>query len=1008
LRTGAALVAAIVLMAAPVRLGGAATTTQTFAVVADSYVSSGSPNTNYGAKPTLRALASSPVQRSYLRFNVQGLSGGVSQATLRLYTRSSSNVGYDVRAVADTSWGEKTLTYKNAPPVSATISGSSGTFTSGHWTSVDVTPLVTGNGAVSFAVTTTATSAISLASREYSSTSFAPQLVVDTAAVAPSNTSVPKISGSAAQGQTLTADPGAWTGTAPISYTYQWRRCDASGGGCVDIATATGSTYSVGSDDVGSTLVVVVNASNSAGSASAPSAPTAVVSATAVAPSNTSVPKISGSAAQGQTLAADPGAWTGTAPISYTYQWRRCDASGGGCVEIATATGSTYVVGSGDVGSTLVVVVNASNGAGSASAPSAPTPVVNAISDPVIAAAGDIACSSAPLTSGSSCHFGVTSDLIASDPSITDVLTLGDNQYDCGDYANYLSYFDPTWGRFMPKLHPVPGNHEYQTAPGGTTCLPSSTVAAQGYFDYFNGPGAATGPAGNRGQGYYSYDVGTWHLIALNSNCSQVSCAAGSPQETWLKNDLATHPAACTLAYWHHPRFSSGEHGDNLNVTDLMVDLDHAGADVVLNGHDHDYERFAPQNAQGALDPDHGIREFVVGTGGRNHYGFVSTQPNSEIRDATAFGILKLTLHPTGYDWQFVAEPGSGFTDSGTAPCHGASSDTSTPTAPTGLTATATAPTQVNLAWTASSDDVGVVGYEVFRNGTLIGTSNTTTYTDATSQAATKYTYTVEAYDLASNLSAPSASAIVTTPGDTTPPSAPTNLAASAASNTVQLTWSASTDNVGVTGYQVFRNGSQIATAPSTTYTDTSVQGATTYTYTVSATDAAGNVSAASNAVSLTTPSGILSFVPVADAYVEQDTPTTNHGTSTQIIADNSPIKNLLLKFAVSGINGRPVTSAKLRLYCVDPSPYGGDFRPVTDTSWNETTVNWNTAPSAAATSLGTIGAVVTGNWYELDVTPLITGDGTFSIKAISTSGDGANYSSREGANPPQLILTLG
>jgi chitodextrinase len=909
LRTSVALVAAIVVMAAPVRMGGAATTTQTFAPVADSYVSSGSPNTNYGTKTTLRALASSPAQSSYLRFNVQGLSGGVSRATLRLYTRSSSSVGFDVRAVADTSWGEKTLTYKNAPPFSAKLYGSSGTFTSGRWTSVDVTPLVTGNGAVGFAVTTTsAKTAISLASRE-DSKSFAPQLVVESAAVAPSNTSVPTISGSAAQGQTLVADPGVWSGTAPISYAYQWRRCDSTGNGCLDISSATGSSYGVGS---------------------------------------------------------------------------------------------------GDVGSTLVVVVTASNGAGSASAPSAATPVVTASADPVIAAAGDIACASAPLTSGSSCHFGVTSDLIASDPSIADVLTLGDNQYECGDYANYQNYFDPTWGRFKSKIRPVPGNHEYQTAPGDSTCLAGSTVAAQGYFDYFNGPGATTGPAGSRDQGYYSYDVGAWHLIALNSNCSRVSCAAGSPQETWLRNDLATHPAACTLAYWHHPRFSSGEHGDNLNVTDLMIDLDHAGADVVLNGHDHDYERFAPQNAQGASDPDHGIREFVVGSGGRSHYGFVSIQPNSEMRDATAFGVLKLTLHPTGYDWQFVAEPGSGFTDQGTAACHGASSDTSAPTAPTGVTATAPISTQVNLAWTASSDDIGVVGYEVFRNGTLIGTSNTTSYADTTSQAATKYTYTVKAYDLASNRSAPSASAIVSTPGDTTPPSAPANLAANASSNAVQLTWSASTDNVGVTGYQVFRNGIQIATAASTTYRDTTVQSANTYTYAVSATDAAGNVSAFSNAVTLTTPNATLAFVPLADTYVEQDTPTTNYGTSTQIIADNSPIKNLLLKFAVSGINGRTVTSAKLRLYCVDPASFGGDFRFVADTSWGETTVNWNTAPNAAATSLGTIGAVAAGSWYELDVTPLITGDGTFSIKATSTSADGAHYSSREGANPPQLVVTLG
>lgn len=290
-----------------------------------------------------------------------------------------------------------------------------------------------------------------------------------------------------------------------------------------------------------------------------------------------------------------------------------------------------------------------------------------------MAAAGDIACKSAPATTGTSCHYGLTATAVSSDPTITDILTLGDIQYECGDYANFLRFYDPTWGVFRSRTHPAIGNHEYLAAPGSDSCDPGATTAAKGYFDYWNGIDVPSGPAGDRTQGYYSYDLGSWHIVALNSNCSKVGgCDRGSPQETWLRSDLAAHPAACTLAYWHHPRFSSGRHGNTPTVAPLWEALYAAGADLVLNGHDHDYERFAPQAPGGAADSASGIREFVVGTGGKNHYAFGTTQPNSEARDSSTFGILKLTLHAESYDWQFVPESAGGFTDSGSGPCHAA------------------------------------------------------------------------------------------------------------------------------------------------------------------------------------------------------------------------------------------------------------------------------------------------------------------------------------------------
>jgi acid phosphatase type 7 len=232
------------------------------------------------------------------------------------------------------------------------------------------------------------------------------------------------------------------------------------------------------------------------------------------------------------------------------------------------------------------------------------------------------------------------------------IATLGDNAYEDGTSSQFANCYDPTWGRHKDRTRPSPGNHDYHT--GG----------ASGYYNYF---GAAAGPSG---RGYYSYDLGAWHIISLNSN---VSMSPGSAQEQWLRNDLATNTASCTLAYWHHPRFSSSStHGNHPGTGPLFQALYDDGADIVLVGHDHTYERFAPQSPNAQANPQFGIREFVVGTGGRSHYGFDNPEPNSEIRSTGVLGVLKLTLSPTGYTWQFLPVAGGSFSDSGSGSCHGA------------------------------------------------------------------------------------------------------------------------------------------------------------------------------------------------------------------------------------------------------------------------------------------------------------------------------------------------
>ena len=230
------------------------------------------------------------------------------------------------------------------------------------------------------------------------------------------------------------------------------------------------------------------------------------------------------------------------------------------------------------------------------------------------------------------------------------VFTLGDNAYESGTSAEFTNCYNPSWGRHKNRTRPAPGNHDYVTA------------GAAGYYGYFGSS------AGDPTKGYYSYDLGDWHIIALNSSIAR---NAGSAQEQWLRADLAANTKACTLAYWHHPRFSSGfEHGNDTSVQDLWQALYDYNADLILSGHDHDYERFAPQTPTGVADASRGIREFVVGTGGRSHYSLGTLKANSQVFDATSYGVLKLTLGSGGYDWDFAHVAGATFIDAGSGSCH--------------------------------------------------------------------------------------------------------------------------------------------------------------------------------------------------------------------------------------------------------------------------------------------------------------------------------------------------
>jgi hypothetical protein len=286
--------------------------------------------------------------------------------------------------------------------------------------------------------------------------------------------------------------------------------------------------------------------------------------------------------------------------------------------------------------------------------------------DPIIMAMGDIACdpTSSSFNNGNgtstSCRQRYTSDLLVNQPGLSAVIVPGDIQYECAGYQAFLQSYDPSWGRVKGITYPAPGNHEYDTT-GGLDC--DATGSGQGYFTYF---GAR---AGDPTKGYYSFNLGSWHIAALNSNCAIVSCSATSTQANWLRQDLAANPRTCTLAFWHHPRFTSGTNAPgSTSVRPLYQVLYENKADVLLVGHDHDYERFAPKDPDGAV-VSNGVREFVVGVGGRSFHPLTALQPGSEAFQNNTFGVLKMTLRPTSYDWQFVPEAGKTYTDSGTTSC---------------------------------------------------------------------------------------------------------------------------------------------------------------------------------------------------------------------------------------------------------------------------------------------------------------------------------------------------
>ena len=355
--------------------------------------------------------------------------------------------------------------------------------------------------------------------------------------------------------------------------------------------------------------------------------------------------------AAGSVMDATPNFGGAAAPIGGTVTVRvhGGTSTGGPLVQSIIAAvqpaGTFSVRAAALAGGVYTAVVEQSDAAGNVGRSEPSTFTVDAAAQPSVIAAGDIAACDT---------FGDEATALLLDRLPGTVVTVGDHVYEDATTSDFTNCYDPTWGRHKARTRPTIGDHEYRTPD------------AAPYFNYF---GAV---AGDPAKGYHSYDVGAWHVVALNEVCAEIGgCGAGSPQEQWLRADLAAHPTACTLAILHKPRFSSGAiHGSSTTYQAFWQALYDHGADLVLSGDDHVYERFAPQTPTGVADPVAGIRQITVGTGGRSLYSFATIQPNSEVRNNNAFGVIQVTLRPTSYDWRFVPEAGKTFSDSGTTACH--------------------------------------------------------------------------------------------------------------------------------------------------------------------------------------------------------------------------------------------------------------------------------------------------------------------------------------------------
>lgn len=599
----------------------------TFKAEADAQVEEGEPAVNDGTSPELEVV-NTPGRsvESYLRFTVSGLSGAVQSARLRLYSTTETAQNGPALYATASDWTETEITWQNRPSRTGAEAGNQGLVRRYSWTEYDVTALVTGDGTYSFVLAGDSDEGLIFSSRESSN---GPELVITFASSTPTNASEsPPVGGTTtepANAQTFIAEADGYVVQASPAENYGGDATLPANGepGAAQVSYIRFSVSEIEEAVRNAKLRLFVTK----GTGEGPTVQFADSSWIEDGP-------------QGITWEQQPtllsGPMNAPGPVE-EGSWVEYDVtaavSGDGTYTFALIAGSAEEIvfssREGTAAPELVVTT------GLAAPTLTPTPVSQASDgEGILVGAGDIATCDRDADER-------TAALLDDIPGT--VFALGDNAYVDGSYSEYLNCYEPSWGRHKSRTKPIPGNHEYNTS------------GAAGYFQYFDNIPS-----------YYAYDVGSWRIYALNS---EIDVSLSSAQVAWLVEDLAANPRQCVLAYWHKPRWSSGtNNGSDPSLQPLWQIMYDAGVELVITGHEHNYERFAEMDAAGA-EVSEGLREIVVGTGGAGLYDFGTPLAASEVRDSSTFGVLKLTLHSTGYDWEFVPVRGSTFSDSGSDTC---------------------------------------------------------------------------------------------------------------------------------------------------------------------------------------------------------------------------------------------------------------------------------------------------------------------------------------------------
>jgi parallel beta-helix repeat protein len=918
-----------------------------FTPVADTYVLVTSPNQNYGSRTSLKTDGS-PLEYIYLKFNVQGV-GVAPSAALRFYAATSNSLGLNIHTVSDTSWNEGQINWNNAPPIGPVVA-STGPIQAGNWYLIDVSSVVSGDGLVSFAITNPKTTATTISSKEGS---HPPELYIPIPTSESPDPYIVRRDGNTYYSESQTTS-SSYSGSLKFVVENAAFELNAHGGGTI--------TFQAGDFDLGSEWFEFYDLTGIT---------------------------FAGQGIDVTILRNNSSASTDTEPFDFTngdlITIRDMTVSAGGPLR---STSDALDFDAGDNNLVERVKVSGARGRG-------------------IVFDGKDVFNGQPRTATGNVVLdciitGVPSDGI-------ELLASSSNRVENCQVTNVGGH-----GIQITKSSSGAGQPNKKS---NDNIIVGNTVdnAGQDGINLNSGDrNVLTGNmilnSSNITASQDGIDITSSDSVLCDDNVVEFNTATDNQAVKTQRYGLSISNANCHRTIVTSNNFSGNRVGEIRDLgTGTIYNLDNVPPSVPTDLATTLVTQNQVDLAWIASSDNVGVASYTVYRDGATVgtvNGMTITFQDTTVNPDTTYAYTVEAFDAAGNN--------SGQSASLPVTTPPVPQDIEPPSVPMNLSAPNIAHSAVDLAWDASTDNVGVTSYTIYRDGNLLISVDgaTTAYQDSTVAPDTSYTYTVEAFDAAGNGSGQSASLPVTTPPvplDNEPPSVPANLRTTNLTySTVDLAWDASTDNVGVTSYTIYRDGNLLVSVDgaTTTHQDSTVTSGASYTYTVEAFDAAGNGSGQSVSLLVTIPSAPSSFtfIPVADSYVNADAPTINYGTVSSLRADGTPLVRSYLRFDLQGIVGT-VTKATLRVYANSSSSVGYDIRSVSDHTWGETTINYTNAPAFGPVVVSS-GRFTGPVWTEVDVTLLINGDGTYSLALTTPHTTAISFASRQaGANAPQLII---